>query len=356
MTSRDTDASQPSTGSPDSTDRSDSTAGIPGVGALLGVKPGPVDLSDLDTRGTPGFDGGKEEGKAARKALEGEITDLQELLAADAYTGGHRRVLLVLQGMDTAGKGGVVKRAVGMLDPGGVRTKSFKAPSEEEKAHDFLWRIERETPEAGQIVIFDRSHYEDVLIARVKGLAEPDEIERRYDEINDFEHRLAQEGTTIVKCMLHISKEYQRERLLRRLDRPDKRWKFKPGDIDERQFWDDYQRAYEIALERCNTAWAHARRRLAAPGHPARPGAHLAGAGLRHRGAAGASRRVAPLSGAAGRPRRPSTARRRSRWPARSPTAPGWRATRRRSPWRSRAARRWAGGPRTAGQGRPSPA
>ncbi len=234
----------------------DTRTGIPGVEGLLRTGSGPVDLAGVDPRSTPGFDGDKSAGKAALKALDDEITELQEKLAADAYTGGHRSVLLVIQGMDTSGKGGVLKQVVGLLNPGGVHATSFKAPTDEEKAHDFLWRVEKETPAPGQIGIFDRSHYEDVLVAKVRGLAPPEEVERRYDAINDFEKRLAEAGCTIIKCMLHISEEEQRERLLARLDDPTKIWKFKPGDVDERAFWADYQRAYEIALERCSTEWA----------------------------------------------------------------------------------------------------
>jgi PPK2 family polyphosphate:nucleotide phosphotransferase len=230
--------------------------GIHGVGALLRVQPGAVDLQRIDPRSTPGFDGDKTAGKKALAALEPELRDAQTRLAADGYTGGHRSVLLVIQGMDTSGKGGVLKHAVGLLDPGGVRITSFKAPTNEELAHDFLWRVESQTPAAGQVGIFDRSHYEDVLIARVHELAPPEEIERRYGAINDFERRLTDGGTTVLKCMLHISKEEQRDRLLARLDRRRKLWKFKPEDVDERGRWDDYQAAYETALERCSTEWA----------------------------------------------------------------------------------------------------
>jgi PPK2 family polyphosphate:nucleotide phosphotransferase len=221
--------------------------------SLLRAPSDGVDLAAIDTRSTPGFDGSKSEGKAALAELEPELTELQTMLAADGYTGGGQRLLLVLQGMDTSGKGGVVKRAAGLFDPGGLRPTSFGAPTDEERQHDFLWRIEKAAPAPGKIGIFDRSHYEDVLIAKVRELAEPDEIERRYDAINDFERRLVEEGVTIVKCMLHISKEYQRERLLARLDKTRKLWKFKPEDVDERAYWSDYQRAYEIALERCST-------------------------------------------------------------------------------------------------------
>jgi PPK2 family polyphosphate:nucleotide phosphotransferase len=219
----------------------------------LRVPPGPVDLSTYDADGTPGFDGDKDDGKAALAALADPLADLQERLYADGRSGGNRRVLLVLQGMDTSGKGGVMRHAVGLFDPQGVHIKAFKAPTEEERRHDFLWRIERELPEVGMIGIFDRSHYEDVLIARVHGLADDAEIERRYDAINTFEKLVVDGGTTVVKCMLHISAEEQKARLLERLDNPEKHWKYNPGDLDERARWHDYQRAYEIALERCNT-------------------------------------------------------------------------------------------------------
>ncbi|GAB3253021.1 hypothetical protein GCM10027425_11990 [Alteromonas gracilis] len=222
--------------------------------AALRAPQGAVDLGALPTDAVEvpdaGFRGGKTEGRDALAALGPELAELQERLYAEAYVGGHRRLLLVVQGMDTAGKGGVMRRVVGLLDPSGMRLKAFKRPTEEELAHDFLWRIERELPAAGQIGVFDRSHYEDVLVARVHGLAPPDEIERRYGAIADWERRLAESGTTVVKCLLHVSRETQRERLLARLDDPLKQWKFKPADIDERGFWDDYREAYEVAVER----------------------------------------------------------------------------------------------------------
>jgi PPK2 family polyphosphate:nucleotide phosphotransferase len=155
--------------------------------------------------------------------------------------------------MDTSGKGGVLRHTVGLVDPQGVKITSFKAPTAEERKHRFLWRIRNAVPPPGYVGVFDRSHYEDVLIVRVHGLAEPATVESRYDQINDFEAELAAEGVVIVKCMLHISAEEQRSRLLARLDNDDKYWKFNPGDIDERGRWADYQRAYEIALERTNT-------------------------------------------------------------------------------------------------------
>jgi PPK2 family polyphosphate:nucleotide phosphotransferase len=186
-----------------------------------------------------------------------ELADLQERLFAEGRTtGSRRRVLLVLQGMDTSGKGGTLKHTVGLVDPQGVRITSFKAPTDEERAHDFLWRIRRAVPEPGYLGVFDRSHYEDVLIGRVDRLAEPDEIERRYDEINAFERELVDDGAVVVKCMLHISKSTQKDRLLRRLDRPDKHWKYNPGDLNARAKWDAYQAAYATVLERTDTEHA----------------------------------------------------------------------------------------------------
>jgi len=223
------------------------------ISELLRLPSGPVDLSAIDSHGKPGFDGGKKDGKEALAAVGPELAELQEKLFALGYTGSRQRVLLVLQGMDTSGKGGVLSHTVGMLDVSGLALKTFRKPTEEELAHDFLWRVERALPEPGGIGIFDRSHYEDVLVAKVHELAEPAEIERRYDAINEFERRLTDTGTTVLKCMLHISSEEQRERLLARLDDPTKQWKFKPGDVDERARWEDYRAAYEIALERCNT-------------------------------------------------------------------------------------------------------
>jgi PPK2 family polyphosphate:nucleotide phosphotransferase len=224
------------------------------ISRLLRLPPGPVDLTSIDTHGKPGFDGGKADGKSALPKLGAELADLQEKLFALGYTGSRQRVLLVLQGMDTSGKGGVLSHTVDLFDVSGLTLKSFKKPTAEELAHDFLWRVERALPEPGGIGIFDRSHYEDVLVVKVHELAEPEEIERRYGAINEFEKRLTDTGTTVLKCMLHISADEQRKRLLARLDDPTKQWKFKPGDVDERARWHDYQAAYTTALERCNTA------------------------------------------------------------------------------------------------------
>ena len=165
-------------------------------------------------------------------------------------------MLLVLQAMDSAGKGGIIRHVVGSVDPQGVALAAFKKPTKDELAHDFLWRIEKKLPEPGYIGVFDRSHYEDVLIARVRGLAPPDEIERRYGAINDFEKRVSESGTRIVKVMLHISPDEQRERLMERLERPDKYWKYNPGDVDERLLWPKYMDAYQLVFERTSTPWA----------------------------------------------------------------------------------------------------
>ncbi len=214
---------------------------------------GPVDLSAIETDAAPGFDGGKSAGAEALAALGPELTELQERLFAAGKGGSAKAVLLVLQGMDTSGKGGTLRHTVGLMDPQGVRITSFKAPTEEERSHDFLWRIEKALPGPGYVGVFDRSHYEDVLIARVRELAPAEEIERRYGAIVDFEQRLVDAGTVVLKCMLHISAEEQKERLLARLDDPTKHWKFNPGDIDERALWPAYREAYEIALERTHT-------------------------------------------------------------------------------------------------------
>jgi PPK2 family polyphosphate:nucleotide phosphotransferase len=162
-------------------------------------------------------------------------------------------VLVVLQGMDTSGKGGAVKHVVGQVNPAGVRITGFGAPTKEELEHDFLWRIEKALPQCGAIGVFDRSHYEDVLIVRVHDLVPPQEWEARYDRINAWEAQLADDGVVLLKVMFHISPEYQRERLLKRLGDPTKYWKINPGDIDERQHWNAYQLAYEVALSRCST-------------------------------------------------------------------------------------------------------
>ena len=223
------------------------------VSDLLRVPAGPVDLSALDTRATPGFDGDKAAGKAELDALGPRLSDLQERLHAEGVSGGRRSLLLVLQGMDTSGKGGVVRHVIGQVDPQGCAIASFKAPTRQEQAHDFLWRIRKRLPGPGKLGVFDRSQYEDVLVVRVHGLVPRSTWSRRYAAINRFEARLVTNQVRVVKVFLHVSKEEQRQRLLARLDDPTKHWKFNPRDIDERAFWGDYQEAYAAALERCNS-------------------------------------------------------------------------------------------------------
>lgn len=213
-----------------------------------------LNLADVDTGATPGFNGDKKYGAQALEAGAEHLSELQEKLFADSRaSGGTKRVLLVLQAMDTAGKGGIVRHVVGAVDPQGIAHHAFKAPTEEELAHDYLWRIRRELPGAGMIGVFDRSHYEDVLVAKVRSIVSPDVIEQRYGEIVAFEEELAAAGTTVVKVMLHLSFEEQKARLAERLERPDKFWKFNPGDIDERGLWSEYQDAYQTAIRRTST-------------------------------------------------------------------------------------------------------
>ncbi|MEU4352870.1 PPK2 family polyphosphate kinase [Streptomyces sp. NPDC023838] len=213
----------------------------------------PVDLSSYPADAIPAGPKDKAEGLAATAGMGGELAALQERLYAASTAGDRRRVLLVLQGMDTSGKGGTVKHVIGLFNPSGCRIRAFKAPTREELNHPFLWRIMRALPQPGEIGIFDRSHYEDVLIARVRELVPHRQLGRRYGQIERFEQSLVEDGVSVVKVFLHISEEQQRRRLLERLDNPDKHWKFNPGDIDERALWPAYQKAYEIALERCST-------------------------------------------------------------------------------------------------------
>jgi PPK2 family polyphosphate:nucleotide phosphotransferase len=226
------------------------------VSDLLRLPVGPVDLDAMDTRATPGCDGSKSTGAKALALLGPRLADLQERLFAEGKSEGSRSVLLVLQGMDTSGKGGTLRHVVGQVDPQGVTIHSFKAPTREEQSHDFLWRIKRALPAPGIIGVFDRSHYEDVVVVRVHGLVERRTWQRRYSTINRFEESLVAGGTAVVKCFLHISKKESRDRLLSRLDEADKFWKFNPGDIDSRTEWDALQEAYADALERCNTEFA----------------------------------------------------------------------------------------------------
>jgi len=208
-------------------------------------------MAQVDPDSTPGIKGRK---KALEdlKAHQARLFKLQERLFAE-----HKlSLLVVLQAMDTGGKDGTITHVIGGMNPQAVRITAFKQPTPQEKRHGFLWRIRRNLPESGFVGIFNRSHYEDVLVARVHGLAPPEIIERRYGAINRFEKDVTKGKTTIIKLCLHISYEEQRQRLLDRLRNPDKHWKFNQHDIDERAYWDDYQSAYSLAIDRCSTRWA----------------------------------------------------------------------------------------------------
>ena len=209
------------------------------------IKPGSkVDLSDFDPGSTAGFS--HKDASAKLLDLNRRLETLQEALWAE-----HRRkVLVVLQGMDTSGKDGTIRHVFEGVNPLGVRVAAFKAPNEDELDHDFLWRVHPKAPGRGEMVIFNRSHYEDVLVVRVQKLAPPEVWRPRYDQINDFERLLADTGTVILKFFLHISKDEQKERLQARLDDPSKQWKFRKGDLIDRAHWDDYMKAYAEALSR----------------------------------------------------------------------------------------------------------
>ncbi|MFC4034909.1 PPK2 family polyphosphate kinase [Streptomyces polygonati] len=223
--------------------------------SLLRIAPhsGPVDLAAYDAGATPGGPKGKKQGVAETERMRVRLAGLQEKLFAQSTAGDRRRLLVVLQGMDTSGKGGTVKHVASGLNPGGLRVRAFKTPTDEERAHNFLWRIRKALPLPGEIGVFDRSHYEDVLIVRVQNLVSAATWNRRYAEINRFERSLADDGVTVIKLFLHISYDEQLDRLLSRLDNPAKHWKFTPGDIEDRERWPAYQEAYQTALERCST-------------------------------------------------------------------------------------------------------
>ncbi|MGW4635184.1 polyphosphate kinase 2 family protein [Nocardia sp. NPDC004415] len=213
-------------------------------------------VADLDTSATPGFTGDKRLGKELLGERGQVLSELQEKLFAHGRTGGNRSVLLVLQGMDTAGKGGIVRHVIGSVDPQGVDHASFGVPTSEESQHDFLWRIRKRLPAHGQLGVFDRSHYEDVLVVRVHELVPQSEWEPRYELINAFEKEVAAMGTVIVKVAMFVSLDEQKRRLRQRLERPDKYWKFNPSDISERAYWPEYQKAYQDLLARTNTDYA----------------------------------------------------------------------------------------------------
>ncbi len=217
------------------------------------AQPGvPVHLDDAAAKATPGAPGGREATRAATSVLHDGLIDLQARFWAD-----HSNALLVVfQAIDAGGKDGTIRRVFSGVNPAGIRVASFKKPSETEAGHDFLWRIHAQCPAKGEISIFNRSHYEDVLVTRVHGLIDRATATRRYDQIRAFEEHLVAEGTMVAKFFLHISKEEQRERLQDRLDSPDERWKFSPSDLPERARWDDYQAAFADTISATSTAGA----------------------------------------------------------------------------------------------------
>jgi PPK2 family polyphosphate:nucleotide phosphotransferase len=217
------------------------------------VKPGQqINLTDYDPDDKSVFDLNKKTGKKKLKDLNKELETLQETL----YAENKHKILIILQAMDTGGKDGTIRHVFEGANPQGVRVASFKKPTEIELSHDYLWRIHHHTPAKGEIVIFNRSHYEDVLVVRVHNLVDPNVWQRRFEHINAFEQLLTDEGTTILKFFLHIDQKEQKERLLARLQEPDKRWKFNPNDLAERKYWNDYMRAYTDVLNKTSTEWA----------------------------------------------------------------------------------------------------
>lgn len=217
------------------------------------VEPGEkIDFAKCDPNDIKAFDGGKEKGLQVLQKLNGELQKLQEVL----YAGQKHKVLVVLQAMDTGGKDGTIRRVFEGVNPQGVKVAGFKAPTSEELSHDFLWRVHKVIPAKGELVIFNRSHYEDVLVVRVHGYVPESVWKKRYDQINEFEQLLADNGTVILKFFLNIDKGEQKERLQARLDDPSKRWKFRLGDLEERKLWNQYQEAYEDVLNKTSTRFA----------------------------------------------------------------------------------------------------
>jgi PPK2 family polyphosphate:nucleotide phosphotransferase len=210
-------------------------------------------ISDIDTDASPGFTGNRATAEGIQAERNERLAGLQEMLYADGKGGNNRSLLLVLQGMDTAGKGSIVKKVLSGTNPMGIRYTGFGPPTEEERAHHFLWRINNALPPAGHIGVFDRSHYEDVLVVRVHDLVPPEVWEGRYDEINTFEKELVESGTTMVKVAMFVSLDEQKRRLAERLERPDRYWKYNPRDLDERKLWPAYQEAYQAVLDRTST-------------------------------------------------------------------------------------------------------
>ena len=210
-------------------------------------------IADIDTDSSPGFTGNRAAAAQIQAERNERFAGLQEMLYANCKSGDNRSLLLVLHGMDTAGKGSIVKNVVGGSNPMGIRYTGFGPPTEDERAHHFLWRINNALPPAGHIGVFDRSHYEDVLVVRVHELVTREGWEGRYDEINTFERELVESGTTVVKVAMFVSLDEQKKRLAERLERPDRYWKDNPRDLDERKLWPAYQDAYQAVLDRTST-------------------------------------------------------------------------------------------------------
>lgn len=215
-------------------------------------------LADVDPTATPGFDGSKSDLEDRFKRYDDELYDLQERLFANgrAHSDDAPSLLVVLQGMDTSGKGGAIRHGFAVFDPQGTKTVGFGKPTEEEMEHDFLWRIRKHDPVPGQVVAFDRSHYEDVLIQRVHEWVDEEEIDRRFEAIREYEQELAGKRVKILKVFLHISPEFQKKNLIERTEREDKYWKYDPSDLEERGYWDKYMAAYEDAIRRTDELWA----------------------------------------------------------------------------------------------------
>ena len=224
-------------------------------GASLRFRAGDT-IADIDTDASPGFTGSRSDAIEIQAERNQRLAGLQEMLYAEGKGGSNRSLLLVLQGMDTAGKGSIVKKVLSGTNPMAIRYTGFGPPTEEERSHQFLWRINNALPPAGHIGVFDRSHYEDVLVVRVHELVPREVWEGRYDEINTFEKELVESGTTLVKVAMFVSLDEQKRRLAERLERPDRYWKYNPRDLEERKLWPAYQEAYQAVLDRTSTDYA----------------------------------------------------------------------------------------------------
>ena len=224
-------------------------------GASLRFRAGDT-IADIDTDASPGFTGSRSDAIEIQAERNQRLAGLQEMLYAEGKGGSNRSLLLVLQGLDTAGKGSIVKKVLSGTNPMAIRYTGFGPPTEEERSHHFLWRINNALPPAGHIGVFDRSHYEDVLVVRVHELVPREVWEGRYDEINTFEKELVESGTTLVKVAMFVSLDEQKRRLAERLERPDRYWKYNPRDLEERKLWPAYQEAYQAVLDRTSTDYA----------------------------------------------------------------------------------------------------